>query len=114
MFSAYSYFAFSYLVSDIDECRNPTLNVCVHVENCINAQGNYTCSCRQGYSGDGRKDGKGCVKDDQLLVMKVTVGKCVSYGRFKFCVLKIQACSFYFIAQKQSVGSRKYCKILSS
>lgn len=71
-------------VSDIDECGNETLNTCV--QNCINIPGNYTCSCKEGYHGDGRKNGTSCMKDGQLLVIKVTIGKCTcSQKAFSLC-----------------------------
>ncbi|GFS42399.1 wall-associated kinase family protein, partial [Actinidia rufa] len=49
---------------DIDECKDPKLNVCEKV--CVNTIGNYTCSCPKRHYGDGRKDGKGCVADQVL------------------------------------------------
>ncbi|KAL9230543.1 hypothetical protein vseg_005881 [Gypsophila vaccaria] len=38
---------------------------------CNNRQGDYKCSCRLGYRGDGLKQGKGC---EQLSVVELTVG----------------------------------------
>lgn len=65
---------------DVDECQNPTLNVCV--QKCNNTLGSYQCSCQKGYNGDGRKDGSRCIKDDQLLVIKVAVGISVGLAFF--------------------------------
>ncbi|CAN6583315.1 unnamed protein product [Malus baccata var. baccata] len=84
---------------DIDECRFPELNKCKH--NCINIEGNYTCSCHKGYHGDGRKDGEGCTPD-RTFVIPIVVGigiglvsllMCISwlylgYKRWKFMKLK--------------------------
>ncbi|KAK8552312.1 hypothetical protein V6N12_040913 [Hibiscus sabdariffa] len=44
---------------DIDECE--TLKPCTGTATCHNAAGSYTCSCPQGFEGDGRKNGTGCV-----------------------------------------------------
>ncbi|KAG6620688.1 hypothetical protein I3842_Q053200 [Carya illinoinensis] len=44
---------------DINECQSG--NNCTYPERCKNTMGNYTCSCRKGSRGDGRKDGTGCV-----------------------------------------------------
>ncbi|XP_030544188.2 wall-associated receptor kinase 2-like [Rhodamnia argentea] len=46
---------------DIDECADPNKNQCNEVNGqCTNVVGSYNCSCRKGYHGDGRNDGKGC------------------------------------------------------
>ncbi|XP_016498782.2 wall-associated receptor kinase 2 [Nicotiana tabacum] len=42
---------------DIDECVHP--NTCE--ENCTNTPGSYICSCPDGYTDDGKKDGRGCI-----------------------------------------------------
>lgn len=47
--------------TDIDECSNPSLNNCATNNVCVNTLGNYRCKCYQGYHGDGRKDGEGCL-----------------------------------------------------
>ncbi|KAK4731137.1 hypothetical protein R3W88_024125 [Solanum pinnatisectum] len=44
---------------DIDECADSSTNLCEH--NCINTPGNFTCSCLKGYTGDGKKNGRGCI-----------------------------------------------------
>lgn len=48
-------------ISDLDECHDPSLNVCTDI--CINGVGNYTCSCPKGYNGDGKRNGTGCTWD---------------------------------------------------
>ncbi|KAK3221301.1 hypothetical protein Dsin_008326 [Dipteronia sinensis] len=52
--------------TDIDECGNQSLNLCV--KKCTNVAGNYSCSCPTGYHGDGRRDGIGCVKNRSWLI----------------------------------------------
>ena len=41
-----------FLFSDIDECALNTFS-CNELAYCENTIGNYTCSCNEGYSGDG-------------------------------------------------------------
>ncbi|XP_019187488.1 PREDICTED: wall-associated receptor kinase 2-like [Ipomoea nil] len=45
--------------TDVDECINPEKNTC-ELE-CINIPGGFNCTCHEGYYGDGRKDGQGCL-----------------------------------------------------
>ncbi|PWA62127.1 serine/threonine-protein kinase, active site protein [Artemisia annua] len=51
--------------TNIDECAHPD-HGCLH--HCVDIPGNYTCSCRKGYSGDGRKGGSGCTAERSLLI----------------------------------------------
>ncbi|KAK4730446.1 hypothetical protein R3W88_023434 [Solanum pinnatisectum] len=44
---------------DIDECADPNTNSCEKI--CTNIPGSYNCSCPEGYTGDGRKNGRGCI-----------------------------------------------------
>ena len=39
-------------IIDIDECQG--VNNCDSNANCTNTQGSFTCSCQEGYSGDGK------------------------------------------------------------
>ena len=41
-------------LADIDECASPETNECDTNAECSNTEGSYTCSCRVGYTGDGR------------------------------------------------------------
>ena len=45
---------------DIDECATG-LNDCIIKKGCSNKQGGYDCVCPKEHSGDGRKNGKGCI-----------------------------------------------------
>ncbi|XP_022858490.1 wall-associated receptor kinase 2-like isoform X1 [Olea europaea var. sylvestris] len=56
---------------DIDECNNQTLNICE--KDCKNTAGGFKCLCPKGYHGDGKKDGRGCIRG-QSLVLKVATG----------------------------------------
>ena len=42
------------LVSDINECKNESLEDCHDEAECYNSVGDYSCSCNTGYRGDGR------------------------------------------------------------
>ena len=41
-------------LADIDECASPETNECDTNAECSNTEGSYTCSCRKGYTGDGK------------------------------------------------------------
>ncbi|XP_058075526.1 uncharacterized protein LOC131223944 [Magnolia sinica] len=61
---------------DINECLNPKANLCQEI--CINTQGSYNCSCPRGSHGDGRKDGKGCIrKGKPFPLIMVILGICL-------------------------------------
>lgn len=42
------------LFTDINECASPETNDCDPNAECSNAEGSYSCSCNEGYTGDGR------------------------------------------------------------
>ena len=54
--------ALNYLLLDIDECTNNTHKCDVNAV-CNNTEGSYKCTCKPGYSGDGKK----CTSKFQLL-----------------------------------------------
>ncbi|KAF8017708.1 hypothetical protein BT93_H2796 [Corymbia citriodora subsp. variegata] len=59
---------------DIDECENLKKYPCEG--KCHNIEGNYTCSCSNGYHSDGKKDGgdrQECIADSSNL-MKILIG----------------------------------------
>lgn len=35
--------------------------MCVNESTCVNTYGNYNCVCPEGYTGDGRQNGDGCI-----------------------------------------------------
>ena len=43
-----------YLISDIDECSNSTLNDCDANAICVDTIGSHKCTCKTGFTGDGR------------------------------------------------------------
>ncbi|KAJ0442170.1 putative EGF-like domain-containing protein [Helianthus annuus] len=59
-------------MTDINECEDPN-NLCGAV--CTNTPGSYTCSCEDGYVGDGLKNGCGCAKENsEFPVIKFSLG----------------------------------------
>ncbi|KAF8024957.1 hypothetical protein BT93_F1954 [Corymbia citriodora subsp. variegata] len=65
---------------DIDECADPEMNQCEKI--CHNAIGSYTCSCPNGYYGDGKKGGgigHGCTIKP-LHLMGILVGGAAGVG----------------------------------
>ncbi|XP_057801212.1 wall-associated receptor kinase 2-like [Salvia miltiorrhiza] len=61
--------------TDIDECGS---NPCHEHGICKNLQGTFNCSCKKGYSGDGSKNGRGCIKKSVFPVAKFSLG--ISFG----------------------------------
>ena len=50
-----------FTVSDVDECNEENLIPgCVISATCMNVDGNFTCTCPTGFTGDGRESGSGC------------------------------------------------------
>ena len=50
----YSYNAMNFVIlSDIDECADATTDNCDSNSMCTNAPGSFTCTCNQGYTGNG-------------------------------------------------------------
>ena len=43
---------------DIDECV--TIKPCLEEAVCADKEGSFTCTCPDGFTGDGKKDGAGC------------------------------------------------------
>ena len=43
-----------FFLTDIDECASSESNECDTNAECSNTEGSYTCSCRVGYTGDGK------------------------------------------------------------
>ncbi|KAI3730427.1 hypothetical protein L1987_61597 [Smallanthus sonchifolius] len=57
---------------DIDECARG-IHDCEDKAHCVDTQGNYTCKCPKGYSGDGTKAGTGCTADQSTVIQIVVV-----------------------------------------
>ncbi|XP_022856854.1 wall-associated receptor kinase 2-like isoform X1 [Olea europaea var. sylvestris] len=58
--------------TDIDECEN---NPCDENGICTNTPGSFSCSCKHGYTGNGTKEGRGCIaKNSQFPVIKFSLG----------------------------------------
>ncbi|PIN12491.1 Serine/threonine protein kinase [Handroanthus impetiginosus] len=51
---------------DVNECEDPYLNNCTDIKLCKNTNGSFHCACPKGYHGDGRKDGRGCIRGESL------------------------------------------------
>lgn len=58
-------------MADIDECESKP---CHENGICTNVAGNFSCSCKKGYLGDGTKNGRGCVKKSVFPVAKFSLG----------------------------------------
>lgn len=69
-------------MADIDECVSEP---CHEYGICTNVAGNFSCSCKKGYLGDGTKDGRGCIKKSVFPVAKFSLG--ISCHEFSFIVL---------------------------
>ncbi|PIN10159.1 Serine/threonine protein kinase [Handroanthus impetiginosus] len=69
---------------DVDECQDPLLNICE--KHCVNTVGGFYCACPKRYHGDGRKDGKGCIRGESV-AFKLAAG--ISLG---VIVLLLIAC----------------------
>ncbi|KAJ8771666.1 hypothetical protein K2173_026843 [Erythroxylum novogranatense] len=86
---------------DIKECEKPELNDCIYQELCHDTPGNYTCSCPEGYHGDGRKQGQRCTANEPIWRMAV-VGVSVAISAL------LMVCSFFYCGiQKRNINKRK-------
>ena len=53
-YNLYTNFQYSNVImSDIDECASSTTNKCDSDSTCTNTPGSFTCTCNQGYTGNG-------------------------------------------------------------
>ncbi|XP_022863735.1 wall-associated receptor kinase 2-like [Olea europaea var. sylvestris] len=83
---------------DIDECLDPN-NKCE--KGCKNIPGNYTCTCPEGYHGDGLKYGQGCIRGESL-IFKLVAG--IALG---FIVLLLGACWLYLELKRRKLITMK-------
>ena len=49
----YKQFIYVLIMADINECASPGDNNCSTNATCTNTPGGFTCTCNQGYTGDG-------------------------------------------------------------
>lgn len=60
----------------MDECA-ASLNQCATAALCVNTVGSYTCSCPEGYVGDGQQNGSGCMgKVFKIMFTCIIVDRC--------------------------------------
>ncbi len=76
------------IVADVNECSyaGPIAELhhsCAIEADCYNTYGSYACKCKNGYSGDGFKNGTGCT-DITPPVLRC-IGKCCATLKFKSC-----------------------------
>ncbi|XP_047980179.1 putative wall-associated receptor kinase-like 16 isoform X2 [Salvia hispanica] len=83
---------------DIDECATG-LNDCIIKKGCSNKQGGYDCVCPKEHSGDGRKNGKGCIDNSSSnRGIKIVLGAGLS-----FLAVIIVATLIYFSLKKRKL-----------
>ncbi|KAI3995665.1 hypothetical protein MKX01_031438 [Papaver californicum] len=88
---------------DMNECEDENNNLCTSI--CTNTIGSYNCSCPDGISGDGRKDGSGCiVAKHQFPILGVTLG--VGLGLILFLVIG-SSCLYLIIKKRKQMKHRK-------
>lgn len=75
-----------FVFADVDECLNESLHNCNKHAFCTNTIGNYTCTCRKNYYGDGMGD-DGCnekaAKDTKIIYILIGKYSC-SYKSYVF------------------------------
>ncbi|GKC49939.1 wall-associated receptor kinase 2-like protein [Tanacetum coccineum] len=82
---------------DINECDDPNSNICEGI--CTNTPGSYTCRCKDGYVGDGLKNGRGCAKkSSQFPIIKFSLGM-----GFGFLTILIGLTWLYFVYKKRNL-----------
>ncbi|KAM3204876.1 hypothetical protein P3L10_028286 [Capsicum annuum] len=60
----------------IDERADPSINLCEKM--CINIPKSYDCCCPEGYTGDGKKNGCGCIApSSKFPLIKFTLEKLI-------------------------------------
>ena len=87
---------FGFSLTDSDEC-NASVSVCDVNANCKNTLGSYRCSCRAGFSGNGRSC-KGGKKFDQKPTLIIKQCRCKVLFRWAFF-------NYYFI--RSEIASRE-------
>ncbi|CAA2982207.1 Serine threonine kinase [Olea europaea subsp. europaea] len=86
---------------DINECENPSLNNCEEGR-CVNTEESFKCVCPKGYNGDGKKDGRGCIRG-QSLVLKLVAGIAIGVS-----ALLLAACWLYLeLNRRKLIGMKQ-------
>ncbi|KAK7393015.1 hypothetical protein VNO78_21465 [Psophocarpus tetragonolobus] len=76
---------------DINECEES--HDCMEHTKCINSNGSYHCSCRDGYEGDGKNNGSGCKFGTNrviIIVLSVSVGILTLLGGIFYAYWKLK------------------------
>ncbi|XP_023760203.1 wall-associated receptor kinase 2 [Lactuca sativa] len=87
---------------DINECEDPNINLCEGI--CTNTPGGYSCSCKDGYVGDGFSNGRGCVAENsdaensEFPVIKFSLGM-----GFGFLAILVGTTWLYFGVKKRNL-----------
>ncbi|XP_039026923.1 wall-associated receptor kinase 2-like [Hibiscus syriacus] len=78
---------------DINECE--TLKPCSKI--CHNVVGSYSCSCPEGFDGDGRRTGTGCTPKakQRFPIVAGTLGICISL------LVSLLCCSWVYLGVRQ-------------
>ena len=65
--------SFFYIIIDVDECSNSSLNNCHVNASCDNYIGSFNCSCNDGFEGDG-------IFCDDIDECQVNTSECHEHG----------------------------------
>ncbi|CAI9782371.1 unnamed protein product [Fraxinus pennsylvanica] len=83
--------------TDIDECKNNPYP-CAENGICNNSPGSFSCSCKHGYSGDGKKDGRGCTAENsQFPVIKFSIG----FSTVFLSIIIAMTCLYFSIQRRK-------------
>ncbi|PIN26232.1 Serine/threonine protein kinase [Handroanthus impetiginosus] len=82
---------------DVNECEDPHLNICE--TRCVNKIGDFHCACPKGYHGDGRKDGRGCIREESR-ASKLLAGLLAGLGLF--LIMAISFWSYKILKKRRS------------
>ncbi|PIN26228.1 Serine/threonine protein kinase [Handroanthus impetiginosus] len=83
---------------DVNECEDVYLNNCE--KRCMNTIGDFHCTCPKGYHGDGRKDGRGCVRGGSLTIVILLAGLLTGFGLF--LIMAITFWSYKILKKRRS------------
>lgn len=98
---------------DINECDDLVNPPCTSTSNCINNPGSFSCSCPEGYYGDGTATGFGCILVPRLPVVKSKNNIAIGLGSGTGCLLLLPIWFWLrkkFIARKERILREKFFK----